>query len=349
MAQVLFAFVLILFAQNIFAQNPFLQDTTLNNLIHPAGYQICEPGQLGTVRKQGSGKRNMIIITGLGFGGDVFDNFMEANKKKYTMYVVTPAGFANTPAPPMPASGVPYAQLTWTNNIVTGIVNLIMKEKIVKPIVVAHFVTATQVAFNLALNHPGMISKVIIMGGSPYRYYPGQKEGTYSDWEHEQQYTPEQRARLVEVYWAPRWFKTVTKKTWDQNMWAPDDYCKDTFTGRQLCKLSSEVALAVMVRYLIEWMTYDITDNYKSITVPVLILIPDFKGVLPGSVELNESISNPSKQYLRYLHQESWRQARECGNTMLTFKRIPDTRLFMWYDNAAAVYKAIDDFTDSGD
>jgi pimeloyl-ACP methyl ester carboxylesterase len=337
---------LILFTHAIFAQKPLLQDSTLNNLIHPADYRTCQLGELGVVRKEGSGNRNMILIAGLGFGGDVFNNFVEANKQKYTLYVVTPAGFANTPAPPMPARGVPYAQLTWTNGVVAGIINLIEKEKLVKPIVVAHFVTATQVAFSLALYHPDKISKVIIMGGSPYRYYPGQKNGTYSDWEHEQQYTPEQRARLVEVYWAPRWFKTVTKKTWDQNMWTPDDYCKDNAIGLQLFRLSSEVPLPVMVRYLIEWMTFDITDKYKAITVPVLILIPDFKGVLSGNGEPNAKVMSLSRQYLQYFHQASWRQARECGNAMLKFQTIPDTRLFMWYDNADAVYKAIEDFID---
>src|SRR2546422_7919726 len=62
--------------------------------------------------------------------------------------------------------------------------------------ILAHFVTGTQVALNLALNYPDKIGRVIIIGGSPYRFYPSQKkDGTWSDWENEKQYTPEQRGR----------------------------------------------------------------------------------------------------------------------------------------------------------
>ncbi len=88
-----------------------------------------------------------------------------------------------------------------------------------RPVIVAHFVGYGDPAPNSALNYPDKISKVIIIGGSPYRYYPGQKNGQYNDWANEIKYTPEQRYRIIELYWAPKWFKTVTKKPGDDNMW----------------------------------------------------------------------------------------------------------------------------------
>ena len=327
------------------AQN-FLQDSTLDNLVLPAGYKTCRPGDLGAVKKVGHGKQSVILIPGIGFSANVFDNFMKANEKLYTMYAITPAGFGGIPAPPMPDTSVKYGELTWTNGIVTGILNLIEKEKLYKPIIIAHFITATQVALNLALNYPDKISKVIIIAGSPYRYYASQaKDGTWSNWRNEKKYTPEQRAKLVEVFWAPRWFKTVTKKTWDQNMWTPDVYCKDSITGNQLFKVSAEVPVQVMIRYLIEWMAYDVSEKYAALKVPVLILIPDFKGLLLTSDSMsNKSSTSSSKEYLKYFHQEPWTKAKESGNPMFWFQTVPDTRIFMWYDNPAAVYSLVNDF-----
>ncbi|MBK9985222.1 MAG: hypothetical protein IPP15_23210 [Saprospiraceae bacterium] len=45
--------------------------------------------------------------------------------------------------------------MPWTNGIETGIINLIEKENLHKPIILAHFVTGTQVALNLAHDWSG--------------------------------------------------------------------------------------------------------------------------------------------------------------------------------------------------
>jgi pimeloyl-ACP methyl ester carboxylesterase len=321
-------------AQTLYAQIATLQDPSLNNLVLPMGYRTCGPGDLGATKKSGKGKQAMILIAGLGFGADAFDSFAEQYKDQYKVYAVTPAGFSGTAAPAMPDTSAGYAAMTWTNGIVTGILRLIEKEKLTRPIIIAHFVTATQAAFSLAMNHPDKIGKIIIISGAPYRYYPGQKkDGTYSDWEHEKKYDPAQRAKIVEAYWAPQWFKTVTKKTWDDNMWTAGDYCKDSSIGEKLFRQSAEVPVQVMIRYLTEWMAYDAEGKYKDIKVPVLILIPDFRGILTDA-----------KQYLNYFHKDIWATAKQAGNPMLRFETIPDTRIFMWYDNPGETYRAINSF-----
>ena len=331
----------VLSAQNV------LQDSTLNNLVHPAGYLTCKPGELGAVRKAGAGKQAMILIAGLGFGGSVFDAFVDRHKDKYTMYEVTPAGFDGTSAPPMPDTSIKYAALPWTNGIVSGVLDLIEREKLDKPMILAHFVTGTQVALNLALNYPDKIGRVIIIGGSPYRFYPSQKkDGTWSDWENEKQYTPEQRGRVAETFWAPKWFKTVTKKTWDSNMWTAGDYCMDSSAGKALFGASAAVPLQVMIRYLIEWMAYDVAGKYKTLKVPTLVLVPDFNGILLATDSLTKQpIVNPSKVYLKYFHQQPWIEAKKVsGNPMLAVVAIPNSRLFTWYDNPGATDRAIMNF-----
>lgn len=344
MTKAIVALVCLIVVSPLHAQiNPALQDSTLNNLVHPKGYRTSTPGALGRVEKSGSGTEAMVLIPGLGFGGDVFESLAQHYKDRYVIYAVTPAGFGGTHAPPMPKSGTSNGALTWTNGIVHGVLDLIKKEKLNKPVIVAHFVTGTQVALNLALDHPEKIGKMIIAGGSPTRYNQSRVNGQWS-WLKERVYTPEARAAVVDTFWAPRWFKTVTKKTWDANMWTADTYCKDSIRGGELFKASADVSLQVMIRYLIEWMAYDASGRFKELSVPTLVLIPDFKVVLPDVIPNDSSLNNIPKIYLKYFHQETWRPARESGNPMLRFQVVPDTRLFMWYDKPKAVYKAINAF-----
>ncbi len=157
------------------------QDNALNNLVLPADYKTGKPGTLGAVRKTGRGKQVLILIAGWGFGAEVFDNFIRANSKHYTMYAVTPAGFGGTPAPPMPASSeasAKYSENTWTRGLVAGVLNLIEKEKLKKPVIAGHFVTGSQAALDLALYHPDKVGKVIIIGGMPLRYLGAGRTGS---------------------------------------------------------------------------------------------------------------------------------------------------------------------------
>jgi len=324
-----------------------MQDSTLNNLILPEGYKTCQLGDLGNVKKTGTLKQSMILISGIGFGNEIYSDFINHYAKDFTIYAITPAGFGETPAPPTPDTSVSYGELTWTNGILNGVLNLIEKEKLDKPVIIAHFVTATQVALNLALNHPDKIGKVIIISGAPYRYYAEMKDGAWNDWENEKKVTPELRVKLSDTYWAPKWFKTVTKKTWDDNMWTPGDYCTDNIIGDKLFKTSADVPLQVMVRYLIEWGAYDVSENYKDISVPLLILIPDFAGIF---IPIEDAASSKkcevpaAKQYLKYFHQVNWDPAINSGNPLIQSKIISNTRLFMWYDNPNDTYQAINDF-----
>ena len=51
------------------------QDPSLNNLVHPEGYETATTGTLGRVTQVGDGPVDMILIAGAGFGGEVFQAF----------------------------------------------------------------------------------------------------------------------------------------------------------------------------------------------------------------------------------------------------------------------------------
>ncbi len=94
-------------------QPQMVQDPTLNNLVHPEGYQTAEPGTLGRVTRVGDGPRDMVLVAGAGFGGEIFDGFMKSWSDRFTMYAVTLPGMGGTPAPPMPDTGTSYGEQSW--------------------------------------------------------------------------------------------------------------------------------------------------------------------------------------------------------------------------------------------
>ncbi len=76
------------------------RDSVINNLVHTPGYRTSELGAIPTFVKLGRGKQTLILLPGLGFDASVFKDFMETNKKEYTMYAITIPGFGNTPRLP---------------------------------------------------------------------------------------------------------------------------------------------------------------------------------------------------------------------------------------------------------
>lgn len=332
--------IFILFTQNIIAQTTEpIQDPSLNNLVLPEGYKTSTLGDLGDVKKIGSGKETMILIPGWGFGAEVYHNFIEANKNKYTIYAVTLAGFGGTAAPPMPDNAT-YDQQTWINGATNGILNIIKKEKLIKPIIVAHFNISTQVALNLALDHPDQIGKIVLLAGIPYRYY---RPFSDTSWGKEARFTAAERTNLVNQYWAPAWYKTVTKKTWDSGNHTPEEYSKDSATGKILFDQSAQVSMPVMIRYLLEFFTYDPSLRYNEIKIPTLILLPSFSDAFfnENYYSINQNIS---REWMKYYYLEVWNSAKEVNNPMIQFKTIRDSHVFIWYDNPKDTYKAIDDF-----
>jgi pimeloyl-ACP methyl ester carboxylesterase len=320
--------------------NPTLQDSSLNNLVLPAGYHTGPPGELGAVKKAGKGKQAVILIPGWGFGAEVFDNFIAANYKNYKMYAVTPAGFGGTAAPPEPAAGIKYSDHTWTRSIVDGILKLIEKERLKKPVIVAHFVTGTQAALDLALSHPEKIGKIVIMSGMPHRYFSMAAKDMVTG--PETALTVEQRSMIADRL-ADSWFKTVTKKTWDKGNHQPSEYSADPATGQKLFDISAKIPVPVMVRYLQEFSAYDISSHYSEIRVPILFLLPSFSASYFR--ETRETLFGPrTNEWMTYYFISCWDSVRASKNLLFEFKTISNTHLFLWYDDPRETYQAIADF-----
>lgn len=324
----LFSFILLSFTTTLLAQKPRLnQDPKLNNLVHPVGYKTGKLGELGRVRKVGEGSQDMILIAGLGFGDEIWNGFMESKKKQYTMYAVTLPGFSGTPAPPMPNTGTSYGERTWTKAAQKGIENLIKEKKLKKPIVVGHWQIASEIAMNIALEKPELISKVILISGVA--------KNVMADAQFKKTLTVKERATYIDRGMAPRWFKTVTRDTWDDNNWFPYEYAVHPLRALQLWRIAYDVTLPVHVRYLCEHWTQDLTVNLKSLKVPTLLVKPGY------SKEFDNIVGQ--RGAVRQLTIDSWKDVEKMSS-LITTKSIENSRIFIMDDQPKKLDEAISSF-----
>lgn len=296
------------------------QDSTLDNLVDPPGYVTAAPGTLGGVLRAGKGSETMLIIPGLGFGGEIFREFIDEMSGRYRIVAVTLPGFAGTAAPPSPPEGTSFGDQTWTNSALAAIEKLIETEKMEQPIVIGHWLTGTQLALRLALRHPKKVRAVVLLAGAARMATRDTARARFIA-------TPQARVASIDKFMAPRWFKTVTRETWDDNNFLPSDYAADPVRGLRLWRQAARPPLHVWVRYLNEFNAQDICPELERLTVPTLLLEPGFEA----------NAHDPGNHYMELYCSYSWER---CGRGIVT-KKIPDARICLWYDQPKQVSDAI--------
>lgn len=313
-----------------YAQNVTQNDTTINNLKHSTGYATIELGAIPEYIKDGKGRETLIIIPGLGFDATVFEDFVKANKKNFTMYVITLPGFGKTSAPPMPAANTSYGEQTWTKGVAQGISKLIKKEGIDKPIVVGHFVTGTQVALRFAQDYPEQLGGLIFLGGSAkmMAFIQGKlMDSNVKD-----------MIKGTDTYWAPQWFKHMTKEFYNNGNFIPEVYSVNPATAAQLWQQVATTPMPISVRYACEYYACDMLAEIDKIKCPILVIRPKFQ-VKFWDNQLNKSWIQP--QFI-----ESWNVAAG-RNPSIQIVEVPESGAFVWKDNPAVVYPAISNFLKS--
>lgn len=301
-------------------------DSSINNLVHTPGYAAVEFGAIPQYVKTGTGKKVLILVPGWGFDGSVFDDFVEANKNNYTMYVVTIPGYGKTFAPPMPSVGTSYAELTWSKSFLTGLAKLIEKEKLHKPIIAGHFNQGSQLVLRFAIDHPDMIGGAIILGGPPKLVTV--RNGVMRE------FPLDSMKMITDIFLAQRWFKPIKKSAFDAGNYLPDVYSLDSVRGKILWEQSAAVPLPVMIRYLCELWTMDLLLEAEKIRCPVFVMRPTFTKPI---------LETPVNNYLQPQFIDLWNRARS-KNPAIIIKDVPAAAAFVWKDNPAFVYKEIQDF-----
>lgn len=314
----------------IIAQTTNKLPDPVDNTIHAANYRPSETNAVPAYTKYGRGKKSLVLIPGLGFDASVFSDFIDATKKDFTIYALTLPGFGNTQAPMMPASKTSYGENSWNRSAEEGIVKLIEIEKIVRPILVGHFVSGTQVATTLAARYPERIGGLILIGG-PVKFI-SVESGQVKD------YDVTDLIRFTDSYTAPVMFKKMPREAWDAGNYLPEVYALDSAAGNRLWAMSASVPMPVMVRYLCEYIASDISTLFARIECPILILRPQFT---------LRVLTSPPNNYLRSQFIDKWSEVMLKGNKLMKIVDIQNAGVFAWKDSPDKVYLEIKRFSKS--
>jgi hypothetical protein len=135
---------------------------------------------------------------------------------------------------------------------------------------------------------------------------------------------------------APRWFKTVTRETWDDNNFLPGDYAVHPVRGLRLWREAAAPDLHVWTRYLCEFFAQDISLEMDRVKVPTLLLVPGLEGVH----------CDAGGNYMDAYCRKSWAGSVE-RNPRITVRTIPGSRACLWFDAPEEVSRAIADFLEN--
>ncbi len=299
-------------------------DSTRNNLQHPIDYVVATTNELPEIVDRGNGSATLLFVPGLGFSADEFSDLTDSLLKDYHCLAVTLPGMGGHPALEMPPEGTSYGKQTWTHAAVTALQSLLRKKTLTNVIVVGHWMTGTQVALNLALKEPELVSGAILLAGTA-RWVPADPEARKREMP-----LPGMIA-YVDYQMAPSWFKMVTDRTWHENNFLPGDYAVNDVVAFQLWYEASLPTRATWVRYLCEFFAQDATPLVDSLPYPVLALQPSLEGCYQPA---------PEGDYLDAYTRAAW-----DGHTdNLQLQTIPDSRLFIWKDNPEATLTAIREY-----
>jgi pimeloyl-ACP methyl ester carboxylesterase len=303
-------------------------DLGRNNFRFPSDYKTLADNQPPRIIKRGHGRQTLILIPGVYSGTDVFEGFMTRNDFQYKFYVVTPPGLNDTPARPLPSETTSYGELTWTRQLKRDILDLIHREQLEKPVIVAHGFPGSLVADELAVQHPELLSGVIDVAVMPVQFFPSPKDPSFR-----KPAPPDERVEYVNESWARKWFKYVTPETWESNNYPAAMFSNDCGRSEQVRRQVESVPLEVKIRYLSEFMAADHTSEFAKLTVPLLALIPGFN---------EKFLADPTNGFYKVSFQDSWEPLSTNPHVQRT--KIPDARALILEDQPQLADEAIATF-----
>ena len=304
-------------------------DTSRNNFRFTSDYKALADNQPPLIIKKGRGRETLILISGVYSGREVFDGFIARNQSQYKFYLVTPPGLNGTPARPLAPETTSYGELTWTRRLESDILDLISREKLKKPVIVAHGFPGSLVADELAVRYPEALSGIIDIAVMPVQFFPSPKDPSWKT-----PATPEERVESVNESWAQKWFKYVTPETWESNNYPAWMFTNDLDRAEQVRQQVEAAPLPVKIRYLSEFMASDDTSELVRLNVPLLALRPGFS---------DELLSNPANSWYKTTFQDSWEAFSK--NSHIQLLTIPNARALILDDQPKLADDAIAAFT----
>jgi pimeloyl-ACP methyl ester carboxylesterase len=304
-------------------------DVSRNNLELPAGYKTLRDNQTPVIVKKGQGKQTLILVPGMYSGNRSFDGFIARNESQYKFLLLTPPGINGTPARAMPAAGRSFSELTWTRRLERDILDLIRREKLTKPIIVAERQPAAQAAIELASEHPDQIGGIVLVGTNLVQFFAAPKDPTRK--------TPiafADRGGFVDESWAAKWFKYVTPETWKNGDLGKQLLSVDPARAQTAWDELESAPLEIKIRYLCEFWASDVTRGFDGLKVPVVALVPGFD---------EKFLADPANGFAKPAFLDSW-ETLVPKHPQLELIKIPNARMLVFDDQPNAADDAIATF-----
>ena len=231
------------------------QDDSLDNWTYPAGYRTTPEGTLGKVEIKGN-KGPAIICVSLGYDAHIFDPIVSRLGHDATFYLITPAGMPPAPAPPMPPPGVSFGERTWGVNLENEILSFIKDRHLNDVTLLADDYASPQIMLHVAQRVPDVVSKLILINPLAPSMLPRDRVVAW-----------------VDGTLAPKWYKTVTKKTWAEGMAPPAVLCRDPKQAWKWFNKSLDVPVPVLSRYFSESLTDDVLGRADKLPQKMLVVL----------------------------------------------------------------------------
>jgi pimeloyl-ACP methyl ester carboxylesterase len=301
-------------------------DTSRNNLELPKEHKTLPDNRPPLVTRQGQGSQTLILVPGMYSGAHSFDSFLARNQSQFKMFLLIPAGINGTPARATPASGTSFSEQTWTRNLERDILDLIRREKLRKPLIIAERQPAAQAALELAIEHPDQIAGVVLVGTNLVQSFTSPKDPTRK--------TPiafAERGAFVDENWAANWFKYVTQETWKNGDLRRQFLSSEPSRAQTAWDELEAAPLEVKIRYLCEFWASDVTHGFDRLKVPVLALVPGFD---------EKFLADPANGFAKPAFLDSW-ETLVPKHPQLELVKIPNARMLVLDDQPAEADAAI--------
>ena len=301
-------------------------DVSRNNLALPKEYKTLPDNRPPAITRRGEGKQTLILVPGLYSGNRSFDDFIARNQSHYKIFLITPPGINGTPARAAPAPGTSFGELTWTRRLERDILDLIRREKLDKPVIVAERQPAAQAAVELASEHSAQIGGVVLVGTNLVQFFSAPKDPTrkipiaYSD-----------RGGFVDESWAAKWFKYVTPETWKNGDLRQQLLSSDPARAQTAWDELEAAPLEIKIRYLCEFWASDVTRGFDKLQVPVLALVPGFD---------EKFLADPLNGFAKPAFLDSW-ETLVPKHPQLELVKISNARMLVLDDQPKAADEAI--------
>jgi pimeloyl-ACP methyl ester carboxylesterase len=306
-------------------------DVSRNNFELPPGYQTLPADAAPVVVRKGKGSQPLILIPGMYSGLKSFDGFMARNEPRYKFYLLTPPGLNGTPARAMPDADTSFTELTWTRHLERDILDLIKREKLIKPVIIAGQMPASVAAMELAEEHSEQIGGVILVGVNPVQFVFSPKDPTRKT-----PASPEERARMIDEALGGYWFKFVTPETWLSNDFPPESLSAVTATGQQASDELEAAPLPIKIRYLCEFSASDVTRKFDKLNVPLLALIPGFD---------DKYLADPANSGMKTAYIDRWENLNPKP-LKLQLAKVPNARILVLDDQPKEADDAVNKFVE---